>query len=176
MTIKKLLKLTNHDLVKVYNGLNPDKSKPLGNWKGKKDVLAKRILKLQKVLGKKTGTSKPKDTAKTKARSIKPKATGNASLRTIRSAALEHLCHVAYYENRNEKPSPDNVVSKGSKNARSVGLSYGEILDLISDEFPGCKTSAACLRWYSVKVRVEELGYEGLVLPQRRPRAKPRVS
>ena len=174
MTIKELLKLTNPELVKVYNGL--DKTNPLGSWKGKKDVLAKRILKLQKALGKKTGTSKPKATEKPKTRRTKAEATGKGSLRTIRAAALEHLCHIVHYEDRNKAPSPDNVVGKGSKNARSVGLAYDDILALIGEEFPGCKTSAACLRWYSVKVRVEELGYEGYVLPQRRPRTKPRTS
>lgn len=95
--------------------------------------------------------------------------------RTIRAAAIELLCHVAYHEDRNKKSDPSNRVEAAQPGARSVGIAYDEIIDAIKDEFPDANTSVACLRWYSVKIRVEEHGYEGLRLPQRRPRAKPRT-
>jgi len=63
-------------------------------------------------------------------------------------------------------------VEAGAKGARSVGIPYDEIIRRIKDEFPEAKTTAACLRWYAVKVRVEEFGYEGFRLSQRRPRTK----
>lgn len=93
--------------------------------------------------------------------------------RTIRDASLDLLCHVAYYEDKTRKPSDENRVPSDHKNARSVGIAYDEIIRRIQEEFPGCQTSVACLRWYAVKVRVEERGYEGLRLPQRRPRVRP---
>ncbi|UFK26691.1 hypothetical protein [Roseobacter phage RDJL6] len=96
--------------------------------------------------------------------------------KTIKSVAVDLLCHVAYYENRNEKSSDENRVSEDHPQARSVGLAYDEIIRRIQDEFEGCGTSVACLRWYSVKIRVEEQGYEDLRLPQRRPRAKPKTA
>ena len=94
--------------------------------------------------------------------------------RTIREASLEWLCHVVYYEAKTKKSDAENRnISHTDKNARSVGLSYSEIIDRIQAEFPGAKTSVACLRWYAVKVRANEFGYEGYNLVQRRPRAKP---
>lgn len=96
--------------------------------------------------------------------------------RTIKSTSVDLLCHVAFYENRTEKSSDENRVEADNTEARSVGLAYDEIIRRIQEEFPGCKTSVACLRWYSVKIRVEEHGYEDLRLPQRRPRAKPKTS
>jgi len=97
--------------------------------------------------------------------------------RTIKAASVELLCHVAFYEDRDEKIDPEkNVVEASNPKARSVGLAYDEIIRRIQDEFPGCSTTVACLRWYSVKIRVEEHGYEDLRLPQRRPRAKPRTA
>ncbi len=96
-----------------------------------------------------------------------------APTRTIRAASLDLLCRVAYHEDKTKKSADDNRIDGDDKNARSVGLAYDEIIRAVQDEFPGCSTTVACLRWYAVKVRVEEFGYEGLRLPQRRPRVKP---
>lgn len=57
------------------------------------------------------------------------------------------------------------------EDGRTYGYSYYEILEIVRRLHPGCKTSAACLRWYAVKVRAEEHGYEGRRLVQRRPRS-----
>lgn len=95
--------------------------------------------------------------------------------RTIRAAAIDLLCRVEYHEDRNKKSDADNRVEASQPGARSVGLAYDDIIQAIKAEFPDANTSVACLRWYSVKIRVEEHGYEGLRLPQRRPRAKPRT-
>lgn len=95
------------------------------------------------------------------------------STRTIREASLDWLCHVDHYEDKTKKSGPDNRVPADHPQARSVGLPYLSIIDAIKEEFPGAQTSVACLRWYVVKVRVEEFGYEGYKLVQRRPRAKP---
>ena len=98
----------------------------------------------------------------------------NPSTRTVRESALEYLCHIVSYEDRAENPSVTNVVDKNHKGARSVGLPYDQVIGYIVDEFPACKTTVACLRWYAVKVRAQEDGYEGYCLPQRRPRVKSR--
>lgn len=95
--------------------------------------------------------------------------------RTIKSASVELLCEVAYFEDSDEKSSDENRVAADHPKARSVGIAYDEVIRRVQDEFNDCKTSVACLRWYSVKIRVEEAGYEGLRLPQRRPRAKPKT-
>ena len=89
---------------------------------------------------------------------------------TIRERALELMCAIEYYEDKNKKPGPENRVEGDHKNARSVGLSYKEIVAMIREEFEGSETSVACLRWYAVKVRAQEAGYEGHRLCQRRPR------
>lgn len=103
---------------------------------------------------------------------VAPEPTG---ARTIRAAAIDLLCRVEYHEDRNKKSDPTNRVEASVPGARSVGLAYDDIIQAIKAEFPDANTSVACLRWYSVKIRVEEHGYEGLRLPQRRPRAKPRT-
>lgn len=89
---------------------------------------------------------------------------------TIRARALELLCAVAYHEDRTKDPHVDNVVAADAKDARTVGIPYDTIIEKIKERFPECNTSIACLRWYAVKVRAEEYGYEDLRLPQRRPR------
>lgn len=95
-------------------------------------------------------------------------------MRTIRAAAIDLLCHVEFFEDRTKKPDTLlNAVKEDHPQSRSVGLPYDEIIRRIQAEFPDCQTTVACLRWYSVKIRVEEFGYEGLRLPQRRPRVKP---
>lgn len=99
--------------------------------------------------------------------------TDDRPTRTIREASLDWLCHVDHYEDKTKKSGPDNRVPADHSQARSVGLPYLSIIDAIKEEFPGAQTSVACLRWYAVKVRVEEFGYEGYKLVQRRPRAKP---
>lgn len=163
--------LSLKELIGVHNGLAPDA--PLTSWKQGKPKLIARISALRDTAAAATTT---KATAATKARGAKPKATGNKVERTIRAAAMELLCHVEYNEDRDVKPSDENRVGAKSKKARTVGLPYDEIIRRIQAEFPNCKTSVACLRWYSVKIRVEEEGYENLTLPQRRPRVKPRTA
>lgn len=91
---------------------------------------------------------------------------------TIRELATDLLCHVDYYETRKENPGPDNIVPSDYPNARSVGISYDRILKVIREHFPKCRTSVECLRWYAVKIRAEDPGYEGRRLCQRRPRAR----
>lgn len=176
MKTNQLSGLTNTELVGVYNGLvGPEFS--LKAWKGKKDILIARINVARRDNsngkdvsdGPKTDAA-PKSTEDTK----KAKAT-KKDARTIRLAAIELLCTVEHFEDREKKSGPDNAVEHDDKNARSVGVPYDEILRRIRAEFPECQTTVACLRWYSVKIRVEEPGYEGLRLPQRRPRAKPKT-
>jgi len=76
---------------------------------------------------------------------------------TIRETSIALLCHVDHID---------------EKDNRSVGLLYNEIVDAVGQLFPESKTTVACLRWYAVKIRAEEKGYEGLTLPQKRPRVK----
>jgi hypothetical protein len=92
---------------------------------------------------------------------------------TIRFRALELLCQAEYHEDRTKDHSPeDNTVAAEDPNSRSVGISYVDIVDLILEDFPLADTSVACLRWYAVKVRGNEFGYEGYRLAQHRPRSK----
>jgi len=144
----ELQSMTNAELVGVYNELGPEK--PLTTWKRGKDILIDRIKELQ-------------------AQKAPKKREGP----TIRETALDLLCEVAYYEDKTLKSSPENVVAEDHPNARSVGIPYLEIIERIKGQFDGAKTSVACLRWYAVKIRAEEFGYEDYRLVQRRPRAKP---
>lgn len=104
----------------------------------------------------------------------KPKK-GEKEGRSIREAALALLCDVVHYERKDQLQGPKNApktIPPGNDPAdyRTVGLPYDLIIAAIRKEFTGSKTTVACLRWYAVKVRVEEKGYENLRLPQRRPR------
>lgn len=65
---------------------------------------------------------------------IKPLKSG----RTIREAAEQWLLAKNGYD---------------PKTKRDIGYSYKEILELIKDEFPKCKTTVKCLRWYSTKIQ-----------------------
>ena len=196
-TREELMGLKGPELVGIYNALNPEI--PLTQWKQAKSKLVDRILQMQeaqstlKEIGKgiepieadgsgTTVSDEPEPEAAAEATVAEPASeteqneTGNDTAeRTIKAASVEWLCHVEYHEDRDEKPSDENRVDPDNKKARSVGLPYDEIIRRIQGEFPDCKTSVACLRWYAVKIRVEEYGYEGLKLPQRRPRVKPTV-
>ncbi len=138
--------------------------------------LVKRHNELAIVLGRDTITAwKKKSLLAAHVEVMGREAAEKEPARTIRQAAIELLCHVDHHEDRDEPSGPDNVVSGDHEGARSVGLPYDEVIRRIMDEFlplGRCETTVACLRWYAVKIRVEEHGYEGLRLPQRRPRVK----
>lgn len=166
---KSLRDLTNAQLVEVWNthvAKPGSKHKRLPSWKGKKDVLVARILTAG------YGAA-PKTEKKPEPKKSAPAKEQGERKRTVRAASLELLCRVEYYEEKSRGPSDDNRFAEAAPDRRSVGLPYDEILKAITAEFPGAQTSVACLRWYAVKVRVEDAGYENLRLPQRRPRVKP---
>jgi len=141
------------------------KTLPLRAWKKSKQDLFALITPMEVELRIKVEMEQAEKLAKAEA----TKDPANAN--TIRDAALALLCQVSYYEDKTRKPAPDNRVDATAKTARSVGLPYSLIVEAIRTQFPGAKTSLACLRWYCVKVRVNEHGFTGYVLPQRRPRA-----
>lgn len=168
---------TNKELVGIYNGLNPDK--PMKAWKGKKTVLIARIQVLREEVLDETTTGTSDDEVKEIPSSIPlelevetPKPAG-----TIRALAIELLCRIEFHEDRNKKSGTLNRLEESAiettEDVRSVGIPYDKIIPKIKKKFPECQTTVACLRWYAVKIRVEEQGYEGLRLPQRRPRAIP---
>jgi hypothetical protein len=156
--MKKALKdLSGQELLAQYNAIPG--VRPIARWAGKKSELIGRIARARRAA--------PRPAPKP------PAAEAPARSRTVRAASLEMLCAVTHYEDKNRPVGPENVFAEPSPDRRSVGLPYDDILRSIATEFPGAQTSVACLRWYAVKVRVEEAGYEGLRLPQRRPRVKP---
>ncbi len=157
---ERLTDMTNAALVEKHNDLAFAAGQDvLKNWKGKKSVLIDRIRVHE---------------AEIEAIEAYTKEDEEKPARTIRAAAIELLCHVDRHEDRDKPAGLDNAVDEDHASARSVGLPYDRIIDLIKEEFSSvrCETTVACLRWYAVKIRVEEHGYEGLRLPQRRPRVK----
>lgn len=95
--------------------------------------------------------------------------------RMMKQAVVAELCAVAYYEDRNVAPGPDNVFERPVKGREmvTVGFAYPEILGRLRAEFPGCNVSLGALRWYATQMRgsgalVEEMGER--VLPRRRLR------
>lgn len=110
------------------------------------------------------------ETIRNEPKTERPEVPKNKPL-TIRALAVVLLCRIDFYEDHSKVSSVDNRVTKDHPNAYSVGISYKEVLKIIHETFPNCKTTVACLRWYSVKIRVEEPGYENLDLVQRRPRS-----
>lgn len=53
-------------------------------------------------------------------------------------------------------------------NGRKVGIPYDEIIATIKAQFPGAKTTVACLRWYAVHLRERD------IMPPNRPRVTPK--
>lgn len=141
--------MTVNELLDRYAALNTG-GKPIKSWKKPKTDLVKIVQKAE--------------------------AAAKAPRPTIRAFALELLCEVAHHEDRTKDPAEDNVVAQDAEGARTVGLPYDTIIEKIKERFPECNTSIACLRWYAVKVRAEEYGYEDLRLPQRRPRVGHRTA
>lgn len=167
---------TSTELVAMHNALAAKLKKPLlKNWKGKKTVLRDRVIALEaegrselhtKIFNAAAKRTK-KTTTKTKVSRFQPKLTGQASIRSI---ALELLTEVDFHEDKTKRPSDSNRVSANHPHARSVGFSYEAIVDKIRNKYDGAQTSAACLRWYVVKMRNGDSSYEGYDLPNRRPR------
>lgn len=186
-TAQELGSKKNDELVAIWNGMCSSDAY-VSSWKKSKDILVGRIIAAQgrQANSSSVAVSKPKivvDTsAPTPPPAKKPKSTAAKKPKadkkpredradTIRSVALDLLCEVAYYEDRNEDSGPDNRVMPGDAEARSVGITYEEMLRRIKAHFPGAETTAECLRWYASHVRNGETGYEGRKLPQRRPRS-----
>lgn len=89
---------------------------------------------------------------------------------TVVATAMNLLARVAYYEDKTLDPSDDNRVEANHPNARSVGLTYSEVLTLVLEAHPGAKTTNACLRWYVGRVNQGDASYTQWKMPGRRPR------
>lgn len=173
-----LSKATNAELVAEHNRLATILGiSILKSWKKAKTELMKKVELLTANVAAITPTPASKKSKRTpapkrqrKSPSAPPRAVGSPE-DTIRGYALQLLCEVAFYEDKGRKPSRLNRVDDSHKNAGSVGLTYDDILERIHTKFPGSQTSAACLRWYCVKVRASERSYDGFQLPRRRPRS-----
>lgn len=163
--------MTSKALIAEHNKLAAKLGcKELTSWKKAKGLLVEAILKLEELETEAETEAEAEAEAEAEVESAEPSPV--IPKRTIREASLELLCRIAYYENRDEKASEENRVEKDHPRARSVGLPYNMIVDQVREEFEGAQTSVACLRWYAVKVRTEDAGYENYTLPSRRPRAK----
>ncbi len=179
--MQDLSALPTKELIGIHNGLGPDI--PISSWKKAKGLLIGRIETLQSAVPDPVPTV-PKNvvavkaTEETPVSDVKPKPAKKRKYhRTIRQASVELLCLVEYSEDKTQPYGPDNVLASVvalDKDHQTVGLPYDEIIRRIQDEFDGCETSVACLRWYAVKIRAGEQDYENLRLPQRRPRVKPK--
>lgn len=90
---------------------------------------------------------------------------------TIKAYTCELLCEVVYFESRFEDPGPDNRVGPGHPDRRSVGYSYSDIARMVKLKFPDAKISSVSVRRVNGRIRAEEPGFEGYLLPGRRPRA-----
>lgn len=169
MPTKSLVELHNNLTFKHNIGI------PLKSWKQSKSVLIGRIEDLRtriytaseelEVTETQSAAEDPGEASDEAGETSEPRT-------TIRQLALDLLCTTVFYEDKSLKASEDNVVEIDHPNARSVGIPYLDIIAHIKESFPLAQTSVACLRWYAVKVRAEEFGYEGFRLAQRRPRAK----
>jgi len=174
MTYDEMIEKTNAQLVTYHNELAAQcDATELNGWKQAKTRLIERIEILQAKI--EDAAIDAEDEVEEEAPVVE-ETEAEEPKRTIKSVAVDLLCATAYHENRDEKSSDENRVDADHPKARTVGIAYDEIIRRIQEEFEGCNTSVACLRWYSVKIRVGEHGYEDLRLPQRRPRAKPKTA
>lgn len=151
MTDAPLDGLPIRDLLDTYNKRSKTKLKA---WKGKRSALIERILALHR-----EDPPPPPQPAMPSPQSI----LGPSKRKSIKQLTIELLQHVDYYEDRGRDEGPENRVPAGTKNSRSVGLSYGEIMARIIREIPTARYSINSLRWYAES---DMIG--------RRPRSEPK--
>ena len=89
--------------------------------------------------------------------------------KTIKGYTCQLLEEVAYFEDKNEPPGPENRCTPLDPNRRSVGLAYVEIARLVKEEFPEARVSATSVRRVAGRITAEETGYGQCTLPGRRP-------
>ena len=101
---------------------------------------------------------------------IKPPAPTypNDTSGSLKAYACALLCTVDYYEHA----ADGSEVSPLHPKARSVGIPYPKVLDLVTAKFPDANTSVASLRWYCVQISGDNHQFDGYVLPSRRPRKR----
>lgn len=155
--------MSNKELTSVHNALAEETggAGDIKAWKGKKSDLIAKIKKLESL------RPEPEPEPEQDDEPNKPKS-GRQD--TIRETSLELLCEVDYYEDKREDYG--HRVPANHPHARSVGFTYNAIAERIRELHPGAGTKAESLRWYAVKVRDGEKGYEDYTLAQRRPRPK----
>lgn len=116
--------------------------------RGKAKLLAK-IQELEAAAAEKKGLEAA-EAAKAKAASATPKADGKAEPKKGKPAkekkekgpVIRHVAEALLLE-----------VVERDEEKRPYGHSYETVLAKIKEQFPGAKTSIACLRWYAVHMR-----------------------
>jgi len=145
-TVNEMNELPGKDLIAIHNTLVPTEA-AIGQWKSAKTKLVTKILALGY-------EPTPKQTEE-----VTPKG-------AIKRKAVELLCEVVgQVDRKTGKPTE----STDFLDVYTVGHPYKAVLALLLEEFPEAKTTLGCLRWYAVKLRNSEEGYEGHTLPQKRP-------
>ena len=150
MTYEELCELTVLELLELHNALRPED--PLNAWRTKPAKLVDRIMVIPGV------------------HRIKPPAPTypNDTSGSLKAYACALLCTVDYYEHA----ADGSEVSPLHPKARSVGIPYPKVLDLVTAKFPDANTSVASLRWYCVQISGDNHQFDGYVLPSRRPRKR----
>lgn len=148
--------MATSELLEIHNQQGGN----LKSWKRAKSLLIERILEAQ-----------GEDQAFRAAilEDEEPKAEVNPK-GAIKRKAIELLTEKVRAVDR--KTGELARMDENPANIYTVGLSYKAVLRELLEEFPEAKTTLPCLRWYAVKLRNEEEGYEGHILPQKRPQER----
>ena len=165
--------LKTSELLEIYNDLRARTSndKPLRIWKKARSYLIDQICDLRDAVERDMDEGEASDVADAVLQHDEKKEDEKSGDKPpIWKTAVDLLCTVVGYINLDTK----QPAAEGDEGAYSVGLTYAEIIDHIRAMYPGSKTSVACLRWYAVKIRAEEFGFEGRTLPQYRQRSSVR--
>lgn len=145
-TLTEMNELTGRELVQIHNGLVAEEAQ-IGQWKAAKSKLIEKIIAL----------------------GFEPEAEEVTPKGAIKRKAIELLTTtVGSVDRKTGNPSDSDDAST----VYTVGLSYKAVLRELLEVYPDAKTTLACLRWYAVKLRNEEEGYEGYTLPQKRPQER----
>ena len=155
-TQEALNALSTAELLDIHNQQGGN----LKSWKRAKSLLIERILEAQ-----------TEEEAYRAAifESEEPKANAT-SKGAIKRKAIELLTTTVGAVDR--KTGEAARMDESPANIYTMGLSYKAVLRELLKEFPEAKTTLPCLRWYAVKLRNEEEGYEGHTLPQKRPQER----
>jgi hypothetical protein len=148
-------------LITSHNDLAEKNGQPkLREWRGSECKLAEKVALLQSAPRRRIAPIAPTGLLPTEHRS-----------RPSRDATIKALCAIAFYEDARTGAyvSVGEAKTRDPKTLYSVGFDYTEVARRVLEEVPDANPTGGYLRVTASMVRRGEPGFEGHVLPHKRP-------